>query len=493
MSIPELKNRLYDKWEFLLPTDSSLALFRITIGISVLYNMLFVRLPCVNILYGKHRFFPEEITRHINDSSNVSLFDYIHNDSFALFFLSIGMLSCVLFILGKWTKIAGWLTLFIFWNLLQSNSIFTFGFDHYTFNIFLCGMFLPLNNRWSMDALQSDFKPKKPRLSFTMVMLVQITMIYFLTGILKNGDSWIHGYAVRNMLSDPYTTTWLGKSLINVHGFTVTSTYATLLFEVLAPLFIFLKTKNNWFRWTGAITIIGFHLIIMSSYKVANFSISGIAVGCYLIPISFGMIKLEYETSKLGPSKISTYKQMFALVWIMIMLNSSFFYISGKKPFVNSPLISDIANGLAFLDIHPVEVGPFYQKWTMFAPNPYAYTGWLAIEVHNGDEKRELISGLPISADQPVYQSKGWMFFMTYYARKWNKHENPKYFLFVKYWIHNSLEEKGLSNSTENIYLVDYERHLLLKGIGKDYIHPIEIKKYPVQEILHYPLEVYAD
>lgn len=308
----KLIDRIYNKLQYLIPSLYSLAVFRIILGISILYNLIIIRLPYVKEFYGKNTLIPKSLMIEMNGVHSFSMLNLIQSDGFAYIFIWVTILATIFFTIGYKTKIVGLLTLFGFWNLLQAGSSFAFGFDIYTFQVLFWSVFLPLGAKFSFDSrIIKSFN--KPSLAISLVLLIQITCIYFFTGLAKYGITWQNGTAIKVMLSDSFSVTPLSNFMLNQITLSKALTYFTLIFEILFPIMIFAKFKNQLLRYFFIVILLGFHLTIFSMYNVANFSITGIAVAIFLIPNGFwnklGFNESSYQNTSLN-YKSNLYKYL---------------------------------------------------------------------------------------------------------------------------------------------------------------------------------------
>ncbi|MEZ5025045.1 MAG: HTTM domain-containing protein [Chitinophagales bacterium] len=265
--------------------DRSIAVFRIILGISVLYNLVLIKLPYAVEFWGQHTIIPIDILKNMNGPSSHSIFDYIRNDIFAYVYISVAILSALLFIVGYKSKYNAIILLFLYWNLLQGAANWIGGYDFYNFHLLFWAMFLPLDNHFSIKP--PKLKPKVS-LAVSIILITQICWIYFATGMAKYGTAWTEGYAVKIMASDKWVTYKTAAFFANNIWVYKPLTYLTLFFEVSLPFFVlFPLRKTPIFRYIGILFLVGFHVSIFSIYDVANFSIAGLSGAALLLPEAF--------------------------------------------------------------------------------------------------------------------------------------------------------------------------------------------------------------
>jgi uncharacterized membrane protein YphA (DoxX/SURF4 family) len=96
--------------------ERSVALFRILLGISILYSLILIKFSYTTEFWGEHRLIPINIMQEMNGKDAFSIFDYIQNDIFAYCWIFTTIFLTILYTIGFQTKIVSFLLLFIFFN-----------------------------------------------------------------------------------------------------------------------------------------------------------------------------------------------------------------------------------------------------------------------------------------------------------------------------------------------------------------------------------------
>ncbi|UPT69130.1 MAG: hypothetical protein M0D57_11165 [Sphingobacteriales bacterium JAD_PAG50586_3] len=447
-----------NRFEFLRFDHRSIGWFQVLLGISLIYNLV-LRFGYAVELYGEHSIIPGDIMLKMNGPASYSVFDYIRNDLFSKVFIVIALLFCLGYIWGKYYRFFAIGLTFLYWNLLQGSSSFVFGFEFFSFQLLFWSCFLPVGHRlW----FTKSHVYQKPYMIVCVALTIQIVWVYFATGIVKYGVSWHEGYAVRNMLMD-HMATWGLASTIAGSAFLYKSlTYFTLFFELTFPFLIFNPYKNNITRLLAVVFLISFHLGIMLSYHVANFSVSGVAVAMLLIP-AWLWDKTPARSIK-PENAVPT-----ANVWLKVFCFFAIYVISIKSIIFSvkygskkSAKTESTAKKLGYIDIPKlVKVSFFTQHWKMFAPNPPVKCGWLALEElkDNGDII-DVMSGQKV-LEQPLqlWKPSGFEYYLLMYARNFDAPEGSsgKFQVFLKYWIPYKLKQVNKDKvDIKNIFLTDY-------------------------------------
>lgn len=100
---------------------------------------------------------------------------------------------------------------------------------------------------------------------------IQIAMMYAVAGIYKlTGETWTNGTALMYIFNNPeyslpYFSGWMGRQLWLIYLIT----YATLAFQILFPILIWLLPVRKYILWIGSI----FHIAIALFMGIPDFGI----------------------------------------------------------------------------------------------------------------------------------------------------------------------------------------------------------------------------
>lgn len=437
----------------------SISLFRIIVGISLLYNLIVLKWSYAVEFFGKDRIVPIEVMQTLNGRISFSVFDIIQNNTFALAYILITIICAFFFTIGYKSKLFSIVTLVLYWNILQSNSSFCSGYDYYTFQLLFWACFLPVGNFF---AVSKSKKISKPFFSICLALIFQITCVYFITGLSKYGDSWKGGYAVRNMLLDKWETYYFASLVVDKPYLYKPLTYITLFFEVLFPIFIFLPSPKSVFRYLAIFFLVSFHLSILLMYDVANFSISGFAAAAVLLPANFWDSFYEIKKENL----LDTVRKWNHFV--LILFSAFSIYIIFIKNLEYSTLytemqywrsVENIKSVVKKLNVPPpVRVSYFMQNWKMFAPDPPTKLGWISFEIKKEDGfSYDLMTDQLITDVPTIYwYPSGYERYLIYRCRNYAITQDFKYKLFLRYWIPYKLKKINPDIDTKKVLFVDY-------------------------------------
>ncbi|MEX0586221.1 MAG: HTTM domain-containing protein [Pirellulales bacterium] len=158
-------------------------------------------------------------------------------------------------------------------------------------------MFLPLGRRWSFDAWLAsmsgsadDNGGRKRIVSFaTAAILLQVCLVYWLSGIFKLGgpwlsDNWLEGEALARVFSNDSYARPLGASLLAYPAALSIIAVATLIWEFVGPALMFVPWRTGAVRVLAVIGFFLLHLGIELTLTVGLFSYVSMAAWLPFLP-----------------------------------------------------------------------------------------------------------------------------------------------------------------------------------------------------------------
>lgn len=293
-----------------------LGLFRIYFGGLLLFDLL-RRVPVLDLLYSNDGVLPNHFVLYAPQA----------NPQFSLFFafstpgevrLAFALLGLVylLYLVGYRTRLAQVLTLVGVTSLNARNLFLEDGGMVVTHLLAILTMFLPLGERYSVDALRRRYQlrsdpttkhheaPGRPVVSlWVLAITLQTAAIYFFNTVHKTGNTWARGEAVHWVLWQSRVATSLACWL-RVHEPSWLSpvlTWGTLVVEGVIPVLLLLPLWQRFTRLSALLLALGLHLGIAALMNLGPFSYAMIGLLLLHLPTDF----VDRVGKKLAPSRPS--------------------------------------------------------------------------------------------------------------------------------------------------------------------------------------------
>ncbi len=385
----------------------SIVMFRIFFGFAVIYKIVFFYLMNFEWFSPQKSFFGNHLLYFVYPNQFLSPIDFIQSDWMMYLYLAVILVLALFIIIGFYSKIATvslyFLSLFFYQRFLP----LTFGWDRYYDAIMLLIIFFPLDIKCSINSYEIAERNNNTtnyKSSLILPLLYVVFLIYFIAGVGKNGELWINGSAVGYLLKDNLMTTELGFKFSGFSFFSKILTYCTLLFELTAPFFLFIRYKNQFLRIIFSFSIILFHCGIGLFVEVGFFKYIAFATAILLLPNYFWSLKYirkigDYILSKSPIYKIELpniihffYSNINFMKYSMIFIATSIIYVqtilnlryllkqhTDLQPFLQSSrLLTKFSN----LPCYENKNIPFFSPdWFFYAPNPPVKSSYIGMEL----------------------------------------------------------------------------------------------------------------
>ena len=276
----------------------SLALFRVSIGISLL--LLFIQYTP-----NWNDFFSRNGILSINNSDiemcsgyNLSIFYWTESIIHVQYFLLIGIIFSISFTLGLFTRLSTLVLYILILSMVNRNPTISAGYEGVLRTLLFFSLFTPLNYYFSIDRFFKKQNKELPLIWPVRLMQIHFASIYVLTALYKllADKAWLTGDAMYWILINNQWSVFPYPELLYKFDGLLSKilTYGTLLIELLFPLLV-------WFKKTVFpilfITLI-FHIIIgICIPDVIIFSIVMISAFWLFVPdeVTRKMFRLNHE------------------------------------------------------------------------------------------------------------------------------------------------------------------------------------------------------
>ncbi|QCW04275.1 HTTM domain-containing protein [Natrinema pallidum] len=439
----------------------ALAAFRIALGTLVIVDLL-LRSRNLTAFYTDDGVLPLEAL--FSDYSSVYSLHAISGEAWvqALLFFVAGCFA-VAMIVGYRTRLAtvvSWLLLF---SLHARNPMVLNGGDALFRMLFLWAIFLPLGERWAIDARRTDRDRTTVASVGTMAVLLQILLMYVTNSIHKTrSDVWMSGDALVEIFQADHLTYLLGNVLAEQFFLLRAFSYVWMTLILLSPLLIVL---TGYRRAIITTLFVGMHLGMLVTLKIGLFPLISVA-GLVLFyppvvwdrmttlatrigittPLRRGLDRLQRSVPRRSirdffatqvdrpvlPTVRTRSRVLFSTVvpWLLLVL-----IVLSNASAVDYTEVPDPGENV--LDTADAD-----QSWRMFAPDPASDARWLVVPGKLEDGTRtDVFHGSAVSWDRPpsvedAYETARWRkyalntryadnenhlsYFANYLCNRWN-------------------------------------------------------------------------
>jgi hypothetical protein len=380
----------------------SLAVFRIALGLLLLSQFHLLSRDFV-AFYGAGGVFPPQTW------SSVLLAPLI--------FVLLPLFAASLLV-GFFTRLStflSWLGLII---IQDANPQILQGGDVLLRLLLFWSLFLPLGQRWSLDARLT--KTPSPALPWTTslatwALTLQICFVYWFASLLKSDPLWRqNGNALFYALNIEHFTTPFGFYMRQFPDLLRGITWGTPWLELAGPCLLFIPYRRDACRLLAVTLFIGFHLIGMQALlRIGLFPWVCAAAWLVFIPSSFW----DWFAARKAPS--TNFKKEKAKrisnkrVKSVPALRTSPFLDYACSALIVASLLDVFAwnvasvNGdvsIRWINQHDAlgNTLRLHQRWNMYAPYPRKEHGWLVIPADLADGTQvDLFTGQSVSWDKP--------------------------------------------------------------------------------------------
>ena len=263
----------------------TLALFRISAALIIITEVL-LRARNFTFFYTDEGVVPRDFAMERTVDYAFSLY-FLTNDTrvVALLFV-LHILVALQLLVGYKTRVAIVLS-FLFVVSLDYRNPFINSYADTLFRLLLFwAMFLPLGERWSIDALLRDRAPKDAFLGFaSALILAQMSYMYVRNGIHKlEGDQWLDGTAAPLILSRDDITFFLGEY---AHHVAPLLEYGTYLWTAMMVFGFVLILAPGRLRYPLIVLYMGGHFSFAVTVRIGMFPYVAMAGLLLFIPAVF--------------------------------------------------------------------------------------------------------------------------------------------------------------------------------------------------------------
>ncbi|WP_049929202.1 HTTM domain-containing protein [Halopiger goleimassiliensis] len=402
-----------------------LAALRIALGALLILDLL-LRARDLSTFYTDDGVLPLEAL--FADYSSVYSLHALSGEAWvqALLFLVAGVFALALLV-GYRTRIATIVSWLLLLSLHVRNPMILHGGDVLLRMLLFWSIFLPLGERWSIDARRLDRDRTTVASIGTMALLAQVVLMYVVNAVHKTrGDLWMEGEAVVHTFQADQYTYLLGPVLADHHALLGLFGYAWMGLLLLAPLLVVLTGVR---RTVFTTLFVGMHLGMFVTIRIDVFPLIVVAALLAFYPPVFwdgaiglatrvgiadrlrvGLERLQRTAPTLPASPLSS----AARAALPSVPNRDWIRATGRTAFQTVVpwffLVLVVLSNAQAVDYAEVpdpaeevlETVEADQDWQLFAPEPVTQTRWLVVpgQLADGTEI-DLRDGTDVSLDRP--------------------------------------------------------------------------------------------
>lgn len=335
-------------------------------------------------------------------------------------------MAAVALLVGYRSTLATLVTGLLVVSLHVRNPLVLNGGDLVLQMLFLWGLFLPLGERWSVDALRADSPRDRVVSVATAGVLCQVVVIYTTNAALKlRGDAWLSGDAIRSVFSLEMFVVGLGHVLTDFPALLVA--FDRVWLAMLAGSAV-LIVATGWLRALLAAAFASMHVGMAATMQLGVFPLVAVVallpflpgdVWDVLVPLTerrrAGGEGTDWLT-RLGqqfpavagpalPERVREVGRAAVTVTLAALLVAQLAYSAASVGFLPVP------------DAGPLDGEEPAARWSMFAPEPLSTDRWLKAPAGTPDGDRvDAFHGGAFAWDKPPDVSA------SYPTARWRKY-----------------------------------------------------------------------
>jgi predicted DCC family thiol-disulfide oxidoreductase YuxK len=287
LKFPTLRDKLFNLFAVDL---RSLALTRIAVGVLILID-LGLRLPDLRVFYSDNGLLSRSALREILPPWRcISLHTLSGRSEVEAFLFFISGVFALMLILGLRSRVASVGSWVLLVSLHIRNPFIVHGGDDLLRMLLFWGMFVPWGARCSIESAINENEAAKPRSLLSIgsaAFLVQVALLYFFTGMLKNGREWRHEFtAIIYVLRAPDFARPLGMLMTSFPTVLKVLTVCTLAVEILGALLLFSPIFTKTARYCAVASFFCLQLGLLLTLKLGLFPLVSMTALLPFLPTS---------------------------------------------------------------------------------------------------------------------------------------------------------------------------------------------------------------
>lgn len=239
-SLAAFRGRLYALLERSFGIDArALATFRISLGLILIADLL-LRARNLRRFYTADGVLPVSVlAEQVPLLADLSLHAQSGDAWFQVVLFVIAIMVALAVVIGYRTRLATALSLLLLLSLHARNPYVLNGADSLLEHLLFWSLFLPLGERWAVDARRTDQTRTRIVSVASVAILLQVLLVYGVNAVLKHRSAvWMEGDAVRILFGLDRFTVLLGPTLRRVPILLDVANWAWIVLLTLSPLLV---------------------------------------------------------------------------------------------------------------------------------------------------------------------------------------------------------------------------------------------------------------
>jgi hypothetical protein len=464
----------------------TLALFRIAAGLLIIGDVL-ARASTFRFFYTESGVVPQALAEARTVDNAFSFFFYTDNDVVIALLFLIHALVAIQLIIGYKTTFATILSFLFVISLDHHNPLNLSHADTLFRLLMFWAIFIPLGERWSVDALQRDRAPRFAIASIgTAAILLQMVYMYTVNGIHKtNGELWNSREATPLIFGLDDMTYFLAGPMRQ---------YPVML-EILGTMWYFLLVISllllllpGWPRAILAFMIFGAHFSFTVTVRIGAFGWVGMSGVMLFLPSVFWddlkriavriniwdhiIVPIHGGISRFGNRAACSLPTLQPKLEVPPVVRDSVYDV-GMTFLIMAVFVFPTIQFLAEEDVidwqqsaleERIEstsriVGVQQSRWTVFAPTPRTTDRYYVFAARTtDDELLDVYNDRPFTFDRPydelqrIYGNYRERFYMNTIRRSGQGGDPPVY---LAAWYCREYADRGIELTHINMYAIN--------------------------------------
>ncbi len=376
----------------------SLGLFRIIIGLSLIYNVVFQRLFYVGTFINNQELIPFEV---IDSYYGVplQLFRWFESNVWSYSYLTVLLVLVILFTLGKspwWLRLV---TFVLYGTVNASYTYLSHGPEFLMETALFWSVLLPVNSSFQF---RNNEQPKTIQSFIVTGFYLQLFFIYLSSWLLKDGIAWQSNQVMEILAFERIHATDLLISLKDSTSLLRWFTAFGFWLEVVVSILLLISIKVYRLRWFTAVSILLLHSSMVLLLSVGHFWSLGLAFSCVFIPFKDLLKKVLNHTDQIVIKKHLMPLPFISFAVLLLFILHGNMYAWKKQGYL-SDLINDLPLSNVLLRSHYKDPGFasgfYHQSWRFFSGDiPPDLGDFVYVGIDDYGMEYELNSGKPLSS-----------------------------------------------------------------------------------------------